>query len=280
MKIHGSDVEAVGEVGRVERIVGRAWQAVLVIDLEGVRIDVQRAVDVVHVVVEEVVRGMQGQNRLERGRTTHRDLKRVESSPGDPPHADRPVGAGHARQLGDDLDRVLQLDVGVLARRQPALGAAGAADVHLRHDVAAPDEVLVQRVVAPVEGVVLAVGEELEEDREALGGIASDGTPVRDRELHAVRQPEPLVAHGERVERLAGKGEYRGGGEQHGSMIPRPLPSQRPGGSLRTGWVVGGGAALSAASWRAAREATVSRSPPSASIRFWNWQSMIRRPIT
>ena len=127
------------------------------IDLEGIGVQVQRAVDVMDVVVEEIVGRMEGQNRLERGRLAHGDLERVEATPGDAPHADRAARARQSRQPADDLQRVAQLHIGVLAGRQAPFGSAGAAHVHLREDVAAADEVLVEGVVAPVEGVVLTV---------------------------------------------------------------------------------------------------------------------------
>ncbi len=56
-----------------------------------VLVDVEGAIHVMHVVMEEIVGGFDGHDRLERRGLTHGDLNRVEAAPGLAPHADAAV---------------------------------------------------------------------------------------------------------------------------------------------------------------------------------------------
>ena len=59
-------IEPIVKVRRVGRVRGRRGEAVLVVDLERVLIDVEHAVDLVNVIVIEIVRGIHRYDRLER----------------------------------------------------------------------------------------------------------------------------------------------------------------------------------------------------------------------
>ena len=99
------------------------------------------AVDVVDVLLVEILRGVYGDDRLQRRRIPHRHLDRVEAAPGDAEHADL---AGRERLLREPVDHhlaVVELGVRILVRNQPPLRVAGAADVDARDDVSALDEV-------------------------------------------------------------------------------------------------------------------------------------------
>ena len=74
-------VEARPEHVLVEGELGRRGEGRLQIHELLVLVDVQHPVDVVDVVVEEVVAGVDGHDRLERRRPTHRHVDRVEPSP-------------------------------------------------------------------------------------------------------------------------------------------------------------------------------------------------------
>ena len=138
------------------------------------RIDVHHAVDEVDVVLVEVVGGVHRHDGLERRRVPHRHLDRVEAAPRDPDHAHVAVRERLAREPRDHVVAVAVLDLAVLVRNHDAVAPAGAADVHARHDVAAPHEVAVEAAVGgPF--LVLAIRQVLEHDGEAGAGFAPLG---------------------------------------------------------------------------------------------------------
>jgi len=144
--------------------------------------------------MEEIVGGLDGQDRLERRWLTHGDLNRVEAAPGLAPHANAAVRAGHPGELADDLHRIIQFLLGVFTRRHGALGGAGTTDVHRRHDVAAPREVRM-----PLREFVFTVGVQIEEHRERFAREARRWLDEGDGEPHAVPHGKSFIFSGKFV---------------------------------------------------------------------------------
>src|SRR5262245_27774665 len=79
----------------------------------------QRAAHVVCIVGVAIVSRADGDDRLERGRTSRRDLKPVEAAPGDSHHPDDTAAPGLRGQPRDHLQAVVLLLLRVLVEQQP-----------------------------------------------------------------------------------------------------------------------------------------------------------------
>ena len=205
-------VEALLEERLVDAEIGRARERVVQVLAHLPRVHVDDAVHEVHVVLVEVVGGVDRDERLQRGRVAHRHVDRVEPAPRDAEHADVAVRERLLRQPVDHDLAVLLLDVAVLVGDDAPGAVAGAADVHPRHHVAALHEVGVHRPVAAAR-LGLAVRQVFEDDGKAL----ASGGAVRHVEVgserHAAGQRNRGVIEAHAVFR--GRcGERRGSGRR------------------------------------------------------------------
>ena len=142
----GFGVEAVLEVLLVDDVVGRAGPRIVEVLAHLPRIHVDDAVHEVHVVLVEVVGGADGDDGLEGRRISHREVDRIEAAPRDAEHAHIAIGEGLLGKPIDDDFAVVVFLVGVFVGDQAALAVSGAAHIDAGDDVAAPNEVGVQRM--------------------------------------------------------------------------------------------------------------------------------------
>ena len=171
-------------IGRV-RAEGQQRRAPLQILIQ------QAATHVVGVVGVAVVGRAERDDRLERGRIEGGDLERVEAAPGDAHHADRAAAPALRRDPGDDLERVVQLLLGVLVE-QHAVGVARAAQIDPHGGIAGLREITVDRLVARAHEVALAIRDVLENRRYGLE-FGARGQPDPRRDPAAVGHGDPDV---------------------------------------------------------------------------------------
>ena len=188
---------AVDRGGRREDVAGRH------VDLPVDEVErLEHAAHVVDVVGVAVVRGVDRDDRPERGRALHRDLERVEASPGGAVHPDASRRPLLGSEPGDRLDEVGLLLRRVLVDGDP-LGGARAAEV----DPADREPALLADpsvlLVVGRRQVVHPVGERLDHDRRRERLREEEPR----RQPHAVRHRDPHVA------------------VLHGAILGRPLGS-------------------------------------------------------
>src|SRR5208337_5332377 len=125
----GSGFEARPEDLFVERVVGGSGHGWGEVHVELELVEVHHAVDVMDVVVEELLGGIDSQDGLERGRMTHGHLDGVEASPGNAEHSHFAGRPGLSGQPRNDLFSVELFLLGILAVGGRAFARPEAADI-------------------------------------------------------------------------------------------------------------------------------------------------------
>ena len=204
----GRGVEARAEHFFVERVVGGSGHRGSEVHVELELVEVHHAVDVMDVVVEELLGGIDRQDGFERGRMTHGHLDGVEASPGNAEHSHFAGGPGLSGQPGDDLFSVELFLLGIFAVGGRAFARAEASDIDADADVSAGGEPGVDRIVAGGGGVVFAVGEIFEEGGEFLAGLGVAGHVESGGEVDAVGHGDRLLDHADGAQ--SGRRRFRG----------------------------------------------------------------------
>jgi len=210
----GRRVEAVMEVVLIDEVVRRPGHRVCKVQLHFVGVDVHASVDEVRIVLVQVVGRHHCEDRLERRRVTHRHVNGIETTPGQPEHADLAVRIGLPREPGDHVLAVLLLLLAVLILDEAALAVARAANVNAGYDVAAPDKIGVQRKPGGT-AFGLAVRQVFQQHRQRFAGMfrtrfSSSGEIDIRRETHAIAHRDPGFLHYDVVAAIGAEGNLRG----------------------------------------------------------------------
>src|ERR1700678_3346244 len=163
----GWGVHAWADHRLVQAEVRRSGTPLIQIHREFEFIDVKYAVDVVHVFLEQLLGGGNGENGLERGGLPQRHLDRIETSPGYAQHSDLAVRPGLTGEPGNDFLRILLLLCRVFSIGRRSLALAESPYIDACADIAAPCEISVGPIVACGLIVVLSIREVFEQRRKA-----------------------------------------------------------------------------------------------------------------
>ena len=104
-------VEAVPKIGGIDLVIRGAGHEIRRLHLLGEDVEVQRPIDIVHVVVVKVLAAMQDEDCLQRRRIAHGHHQGVEGAPGDALHADLAVAPGEACDFRDHLLEIVELRI-------------------------------------------------------------------------------------------------------------------------------------------------------------------------